>query len=168
MGASPQEGKTIMETGGRGNISRFFSLQDFTMAVNEGIAMGALDEWLKTTDQNGDYPIVEALAAEPVSLLERRCRAIGGEANVFVSAADGVHAMSAHIRERMPDSRDTWREGTAPISGLLDRLWSMGADGEIILRIRPAMPAVALGGHTIIRSGVIQPPAISQEHHPRT
>lgn len=157
-----------METGERGSISRFFSLQDFTMAVNEGIAMGALDEWLKTTDQNGDYPIVEALAAEPVSLLERRCRAIGGAANVFISAADGVHAMSAHIRERVPDSRDTWRKGAVPISGLLDRLWSMGADGEIMLHSRPAMPAVALGGHTIIRSGVIQPPAISQEHHPRT
>ena len=158
----------IMETGERGSISRFFSLQDFTMAVNEGIAMGALDEWLKATDHDGDYPIVEALAAEPVSLLERRCRAIGGAANVFISADDGVHAMSAHIRDGMPDPRDTWREWAAPISGLLDRLWSMGADGEIMLRIRTAMPAVALGGHTIIRSGVIQPPAISQEHHPRT
>ena len=158
----------IMETGERGNISRFFSLQDFTMAVNEGIAMGALDEWLKATDQNGDYPIVEALAAEPVSLLERRCLAIGRTANVFISATDGVHAMSAHIRERMPDSLDTWRDGKAPISGLLDRLWSMGAGGKIMLRIRPAMHAVALGGHTIIRSGVIQPPAISREHHPRT
>lgn len=157
-----------METGERGSISRFFTLQDFTMAVNEGIAMGALDEWLKTTDQNGDYPIVEALAAEPVSLLERRCRAIGGAANVFISADDGVHAMSAHTIDGMQDSHETWRDGKAPISGLLDRLWSMGADGEIMLRIRTAMPAVALGGHTIIRSGVIQPPAISQEHHPRT
>lgn len=157
-----------METGGRGNISRFFSLQDFTMAVNEGIAMGALDEWLEATDRNGDYPIVEALAAEPVSLLERRCRAIGGAANVFISADDGVHSMSAHIRERVPDSRDTWRDGAAPISGLLSRMWSMGADGEIMLRIRTAMPAMALGGHTIIRSCLIRPPSISQEHHPRT
>lgn len=157
-----------METGERGNISRFFSLQDFTMAVNEGIAMGALDEWLNVTDTYGDYPIVEALSAEPVSLLERRCRAIGREANVFISADDGVHAMSAHTMDGMQDSHETWRNGKAPISGLLDRMWSMGADGEIMLRIRPAMPAVALFGHTIIRSGVIQPPAISREHHLRT
>lgn len=149
-----------MGAGRREGMRRFFSLQDFTMAVDEGIAMGALDEWLNVTDPDGDYPIVEALAAEPVSLLEKRCLSIGGTANVFISADDGVHAMSAHTFEGTRDFRSIWNDGEAPISGLLDRMWSMGADGRIMLQSRSAMSAVALDGHTIIRSGVIQHPAI--------
>lgn len=137
----------------RANLSHLLS--EFTIAVNNGITSGALDEWLNVKDGTGAYPVVTALAAEPVSLLAERIRVIGGMADVFISAADGVHAFSA-----MPDGEGkaqalTWPDEDASIADLLTHVGSAEDSGEDV-RVRiegSGMPVLA--GHAVFNPGIL-------------
>lgn len=138
----------------RANLSHLLS--EFTIAVNNGIASGALDEWLDVKDRTGAYPVVTALAAEPVALLAERIRVIGGMADVFISAADGVHAFSA-----LPDEggkAQAWTckdDGDASIASLLayvGRIEDSGEDARIMLE-GSGLPTLA--GHAVFNHGIL-------------
>lgn len=138
----------------RANLSHLLS--EFTIAVNNGIASGALDEWLDVKDRIGAYPVVTALAAEPVVLLAERIRVIGGRADVFISAADGVHAFSA-----LPDEggkAQAWTckdDGDASIASLLayvGRIEDSGEDARIMLE-GSGLPTLA--GHAVFNHGIL-------------
>lgn len=138
----------------RANLSHLLS--EFTIAVNNGIASGALDEWLNVKDRTGAYPVVTALAAEPVALLAERIRVIGGMADVFIGAADGVHAFSA-----LPDGggkAQAWTckdEGDASIASLLayvGRIEDSGDDARIMLE-GSGLPTLA--GHAVFNPGIL-------------
>lgn len=138
----------------RANLSHLLS--EFTIAVNNGIASGALDEWLDVKDRTGAYPVVTALAAEPAALLAERIRVIGGMADVFISAADGVHAFSA-----LPDGdgkAQAWTrkdDGDASIASLLayvGRIEDSGEDARIMLE-GSGLPALA--GHAVFNPGIL-------------
>ena len=138
----------------RANLSHLLS--EFTIAVNNGIASGALDEWLDVKDRIGAYPVVTALAAEPVVLLAERIRVIGGRADVFISAADGVHAFSA-----LPDEggkAQAWTckdDGDASIASLLayvGRIEDSGEDARIMLE-GSGLPTLA--GHAVFNPCIL-------------
>lgn len=138
----------------RANLSHLLS--EFTIAVNNGIASGALDEWLDVKDRTDAYPVVTALAAEPAALLAERIRVIGGMADVFISAADGVHAFSA-----LPDEggkAQAWTrkdDGDASIASLLayvGRIEDSGEDARIMLE-GSGLPTLA--GHAVFNPGIL-------------
>lgn len=60
-------------------------LLEFDRTVNEKIADGDFDGLMTVVDDEGSFPVVTMLSDEPLSMLEERCRAIGGKANVFIS-----------------------------------------------------------------------------------
>lgn len=61
-------------------------LLDFGMQLNDNIASGDCDPYLRVADRDGSYPIVAALGSEPVSRLTEvamhgyawRCRTVHG------------------------------------------------------------------------------------------
>lgn len=138
----------------RANLSHLLS--EFTIAVNNGIASGALDEWLDVKDRIGAYPVVTALAAEPVVLLAERIRVIGGRADVFISAADGVHAFSSQPDEGGKAQAWTCKDdGDASIASLLayvGRIEDSGEDARIMLE-GSGLPTLA--GHAVFNHGIL-------------
>lgn len=138
----------------RANLSHLLS--EFTIAVNNGIASGALDEWLNIKDRTGAYPVVTALAAEPVALLAERIRVIGGMADVFISAPDCVHAFSAMPDEDGRAQALTWQDkGDASIADLMDYVNSIVDSGDDV-RIRiegSGLPVLA--GHAVFNPGIL-------------
>lgn len=65
-------------------------LLEFDRTVNEKIAAGDFDDLMTVVDDEGSFPVVTMLSDEPLSMLEERCRAIGGRANVFISDGDSI------------------------------------------------------------------------------
>lgn len=72
-------------------------LLDFGMRLNDNIAAGNCDPYLRVADRDGAHPVVAALGLEPVVRLWRRIAAIGGRANVFVKSGDEVMAFVSDI-----------------------------------------------------------------------
>ena len=111
-------------------IKRHIKLLSFQSAINDSIAEGYLDDMLKVQDGNGDYPIVAALGEEPLSLLVKRCRAIGGNANIFVLTDKGTRYITARTNEsgsseeEVLDLSDSgqWENGNADISFFVEWL----------------------------------------------
>lgn len=68
-----------------GQKSFYNRLLEFDRIVNEKIADGDFDDLMTVVDDEGSFPVVTMLSDEPLSMLEERCRAIGGKANVFIS-----------------------------------------------------------------------------------
>lgn len=138
----------------RANLSHLLS--EFTIAVNNGIASGALDEWLNVKDRTGAYPVVTALEDEPVALLAERIRVIGGMADVFISAADGVHAFSA-----LPDEggkAQAWTrkdEGDASIASLLAYVNSIKDSGDDARIMLDGSGLPTLAGHAVFNPGIL-------------
>ncbi len=94
-------------------------LLDFGMQLNDNIAAGNCDPYLRVADRDGSYPIVAALGSEPVSRLLRRIAAIGGRANVFVKSGDEVMAFVTDI-ETADTPPTVWGNGDAPADLLVD------------------------------------------------
>lgn len=94
-------------------------LLDFEMQLDDNIAVGNCDPYLRVADRDGSYPIVAALGSEPVSCLLRRIAAIGGRANVFVKSGDEVMAFVTDI-EIADTSATVWGNGDAPVDLLVD------------------------------------------------
>lgn len=89
------------------------------MRLNDNIAAGNCDPYLRVADRDGSYPIVAALGSEPVSCLLRRIAAIGGRANVFVKSGDEVMAFVSDIG--VADRRAAvWENDGAPVDLLVD------------------------------------------------
>ena len=138
----------------RANLSHLLS--EFTIAVNNGIASGALDEWLNVKDRSGAYPVVTALAAEPVALLAERIRVIGGMADVFISAADGVHAFSIRPDEDGKARAWTWQDdGDASIASLLAYVDSIEDSGDDVRIMLEGSGLPALAGHAVFSTGIL-------------
>lgn len=94
-------------------------LLDFEMQLNDNIAAGNCDPYLRVADRDGSYPIVAALGSESVSCLLRRIAAIGGRANVFVKSGDEVMAFVSDIG--VADRRvAVWENNDAPVDLLID------------------------------------------------
>lgn len=94
-------------------------LLDFGMQLNDNIAAGNCDPYLRVADRDGSYPIVAALGSEPVSRLLRRIAAIGGRANVFAKSGDEVMAFVTDIKTA-DTSATVWGNGDAPVDLLVD------------------------------------------------
>lgn len=70
-------------------------LDQFRHDVDLNLTHGSLADFdLPVTDNDGNAPLIVALADEPVSKLTDRIRAAGGKANIFVKDGSFVHFVS--------------------------------------------------------------------------
>lgn len=94
-------------------------LLDFGMRLNDNIAAGNCDPYLRVANRDGAHPIVAALGSEPVARLWRRIAAIGGRANVFVKSGDEVTAFVSDIGTADKHVA-VWENDGAPVDLLID------------------------------------------------
>lgn len=94
-----------------------------------------LDEYLKVSADNGEYPVVTALESENLYFLNQRVTAVGGVANIFVDRGDRVSVLYAEDSNGKPsgavDLSSGWENGDSTVGLFLDYL-AMNPDGVII------------------------------------